>query len=76
MDVSEGPVCLFLFWGKHTPVSWNECPTVTVTTLARTADSDADSCYIAHVIFNLLSQLMQLFKGMMPKAEQFSEAYV
>lgn len=55
--MSEGPAYLFLFWGKqmgkHTLVSWHECPTVTIMTLARTAASDADPCYLAHIIFNL-----------------------
>ena len=45
--------------GKHAVLSWYECPTVTIMTLARTAESDADSCCLAYIIFNLLSQLMQ-----------------
>lgn len=55
--MSDGPLYLFLFWGKqmeeHTLVSWYKCPTVTITTLGRTAESDADSCYSAHIIFSL-----------------------
>lgn len=43
--------------GKHTLVSWYECPTVTTMTLARTAEFDADSCYLAHIIFNLATSI-------------------
>jgi len=39
--------------GKHTLVSWYVCTAVTIMTLARTAEFHADSCCLAHIIFNL-----------------------
>lgn len=38
-------------------VPWYEWPTAIVMTVAWTAESDADFCYLAHVIFNLANSI-------------------